>query len=638
MQTICHLASLCSWEIPKRVLFALPFMFPVFVNAATPFARTLDAWTWADFGHKEISPAEYLNYSQEEISRLVPQIVKWIPIQDALLKHEDQSWRQFVKDDDWARFRNAMPGDHPLAMRLSMRLKAASTLSSLASSKQRCIVDTSVIPSLIDGLENPMPSDDRRDCFRALSELTRLYREADSFWHRDAPPRDRKLIADWFRDWYRANSTKQLIITPALEERVKKRFLSLVSTIKTISLNPDHSLFGFREVNEGRMGRDPLFSEGFDGESPMWDRMGISIPHGRGWLSIRVRVQTPRVKGVKVLDEDGIDVRTAVIMDAKGATPVYHENIDGTDLAIEVHAARLKENEMKELKAALVRVKDDEGGAGQKSPAADPPGPASNPAGVAEAQPQSKEESPPARPVVELRQQQPRKVTGGKPFENSLGMKFVSLPIPGGPTKGRRVLVSVWETRVRDYERFATETKRAWAKPPFEQGPMHPAVNVSWEDARAFCAWLSKKEGRTYRLPTDVEWSRAAEMPAEKGRTLLERCYYEPGGVFPWGTQWPPPGSAGNYGQELKTDDFKYTSPVGSFNANSHGIYDLRGNAWEWCGDEGLTSRPYVFSFRVLRGGSWLSEHLPFLRSSFRYRTGADYRRVNTGFRCVLSL
>ena len=55
---------------------------------------------------------------------------------------------------------------------------------------------------------------------------------------------------------------------------------------------------------------------------------------------------------------------------------------------------------------------------------------------------------------------------------------------------------------------------------------------------------------RTYRLPTDVEWSRAAEVPAENGRTLLDRCYYEAGGVYPWGTQWPPPAGSGNFADQ----------------------------------------------------------------------------------------
>ncbi len=103
-----------------------------------------------------------------------------------------------------------------------------------------------------------------------------------------------------------------------------------------------------------------------------------------------------------------------------------------------------------------------------------------------------------------------------RPFVNSLGMKFVPVPIIGGPSDGKRMLFCVWDTRVRDYEVFVKETGREWSKASdVEQGAEHPAVNVSWEDATAFCAWLTEQERKVgrlavkevYRLPTDHEWS-----------------------------------------------------------------------------------------------------------------------------------
>ena len=67
----------------------------------------------------------------------------------------------------------------------------------------------------------------------------------------------------------------------------------------------------------------------------------------------------------------------------------------------------------------------------------------------------------------------------GNRWENGLGMKFVPVP-------GTRVRFCVWETRVRDYQAFVDATGQAWKKAEFEQGPTHPAVNVSWVDAQAF--------------------------------------------------------------------------------------------------------------------------------------------------------
>jgi hypothetical protein len=138
--------------------------------------------------------------------------------------------------------------------------------------------------------------------------------------------------------------------------------------------------------------------------------------------------------------------------------------------------------------------------------------------------------------------------TKENPFINSLGMKFVPVP-------GTDVLFSIWETRVKDYQSFCNETGRSWDKPRFRQTPEHPAANVSWEDAKAFCEWLSEKEGRSYRLPTDHEWScavgigdreDAAATPKAKSKKIADE--------YPWGEQWPPANDAGNYfGEECKT-------------------------------------------------------------------------------------
>jgi formylglycine-generating enzyme required for sulfatase activity len=239
------------------------------------------------------------------------------------------------------------------------------------------------------------------------------------------------------------------------------------------------------------------------------------------------------------------------------------------------------------------------------------------------------------------------------PFVNSLGMKFV--PVPGA-----KALFSVWDTRVQDYEAFAADTGRRRRKPDFEQGPTHPVVNVNWNDAQAFCAWLTERERKlgklgaseAYRLPTDQEWSFAvgigeqedpAKLPKEKSRNIRD--------AFPWGAQWPPPDNAGNYASlELKTlqaagkyldikdtlpgyhDGYANTSPVGAYPANRPGLFDMGGNVWQWCEDWLDNKR----KARVLRGGSWKRYTRDALLSSERFDYPPASGFDDFGFRCVL--
>ena len=267
---------------------------------------------------------------------------------------------------------------------------------------------------------------------------------------------------------------------------------------------------------------------------------------------------------------------------------------------------------------------------------------------------QQREAEAAARPTVAT-------ASAERPFENGLGMKFVPVPIVGGPTAGQRVLFSVWETRVADYEVFATETKREWPKPGFEQeGPAHPAVAVSWEDAVAFCAWLTAREraaGRlgekeSYRLPSDHEWScavgigeleDAGKLPAEKDGKITD--------IFPWGAAWRPPENSGNYwSEELRAllatgkhssikgelpgypDGFAETAPAGSYPANRFGLHDLGGNAWEWCEDWYDDKKEH----RVLRGASWPDHARGYLLAARRNHHPPATRYNTYGFRCVV--
>ena len=191
----------------------------------------------------------------------------------------------------------------------------------------------------------------------------------------------------------------------------------------------------------------------------------------------------------------------------------------------------------------------------------------------------------------------------------------------------------------KGYQAFVAATGRGWKKPDFEQGPTHPAVNVSWADAKAYCAWLTEKERHTgaltpnqeYRLPTDLEWSVAVGLEKEPGSTPEERDKKIK--AYPWGgAKHQPPRGTGNYGPQLKVDDFDNTSPVGSFAANRFGLYDMGGNVWQWCEDfydnQQLT--------RVLRGSSWFVSG-GNLVSSARHRRNPLQCFDTEGFRCVLS-
>ncbi len=230
-----------------------------------------------------------------------------------------------------------------------------------------------------------------------------------------------------------------------------------------------------------------------------------------------------------------------------------------------------------------------------------------------------------------LAQTTPATAATKETFVNSLGMEFVPVP-------GTKVLFSIWDTRVQDYRAYA-EAKpgadKSWSRldkswtthPGFKQREDHPVVDVNWNDANAFCAWLTRKERKEgkigqdqeYRLPAAKEWSVAAGP-----------------GKFPWGNQWPPPKGAGNFDPSMKVDDYKYTSPVGHFAANGYGLFDMGGDVYQWCEDLYDPRENY----RVLRGSSWATgdpENPFYLWSSGRNRSTPERRDFFYGFRCVLA-
>ncbi len=257
-----------------------------------------------------------------------------------------------------------------------------------------------------------------------------------------------------------------------------------------------------------------------------------------------------------------------------------------------------------------------------------------------------------------------------KPYKNSLRMLFVPVPITGGPTdtatSGKTVLFAVWETRRQDYSVFAKKTDREWKEDlneawwkaeDFEQDEDHPAVLVTWEDATAFCAWLTDKERKLrrlgpqdhYRLPGDHEWSCAAGIGEQEDPRARPKAKDQKIRSYFWGDVWPPPAGAGNFwGEETVavpleekrkqivgySDDFVRTAPVGSFKANTWGLHDLGGNVWEWCKDH----YDGVGDELVRRGGAWSSPGSHDLTPARRWAGTAESRGTVVGFRCVLEL
>jgi formylglycine-generating enzyme required for sulfatase activity len=223
----------------------------------------------------------------------------------------------------------------------------------------------------------------------------------------------------------------------------------------------------------------------------------------------------------------------------------------------------------------------------------------------------------------------------GQPYTNPLGVVF--RPLEGES----KLLIGQHEVRVQDYEAAGKPWRN---RPTFPITPIHPIVNVSWEEANQFCEWLTGKdrvaklipEGARYRLPTDLEWSRAAGLVVDPGGTPAER-HLANKADYPWGREAVPPKTSANLDTARMSgyqDIYTYTAPVGSFSPNSLHLYDLAGNVSEWCSDDW----PGIPNEKVVRGSSWLSFSPDTLLTSARQHLPAEAAKANVGFRVVLEL
>ncbi|MBN2181354.1 MAG: SUMF1/EgtB/PvdO family nonheme iron enzyme [Sedimentisphaerales bacterium] len=243
----------------------------------------------------------------------------------------------------------------------------------------------------------------------------------------------------------------------------------------------------------------------------------------------------------------------------------------------------------------------------------------------------------------------------GDTYTNSIGMKLVWIPpgdfLMGAPTgKGGlqnerpqhevRISKGFW---MGAYEVTQAQYESVMEKnPSFFKGDNLPVEMVSWNDAMEFCRRLSQKEGKIYRLPTEAEWEYAC-----RANTTTQ---------YSWGDEWQP--GVCNSENFMDNDPngnidifkkkglpIKSTMSVGSFKANSFGLYDMHGNVREWCRDwyepdYYLKTRrvnpegPDTGRYHVVRGGSWQREAF-LCRSSNRDPYGQSTTKNYLGFRVI---
>jgi formylglycine-generating enzyme required for sulfatase activity len=203
-----------------------------------------------------------------------------------------------------------------------------------------------------------------------------------------------------------------------------------------------------------------------------------------------------------------------------------------------------------------------------------------------------------------------------------------------------RMNVSTTETTLGQWKMYVEDTSETWMsnrqngssglkptfwmKPGFPQDDTHPVVNVSWEEARDYCNWLSQRTGYRWRMMTSPEWT-----------TLTQNNGY------PWDGSWPPRAMSGNLSRAVPTadDGYLFTSPAAMFNPLGD-IFGLGGNVSEWLDEAYYEVRVpggvrYERGFRSFVGPSWATRDKSIARASYRGRAAVGYRDNRVGFRVV---
>ncbi len=196
--------------------------------------------------------------------------------------------------------------------------------------------------------------------------------------------------------------------------------------------------------------------------------------------------------------------------------------------------------------------------------------------------------------------------------------------------------------------------------PGWETGKDHPVVFVSWNDAVAFSEWLSKKEKRMYRLPTEAEWEYACRAGSSSryhfGNDPEDLVLY--GNVADQDRRDGKDETIEGYDKDgnktdsklpypflSKRDGYKWTAPVGKFRPNAFGLHDMHGNVWEWTADRydqqyyetspvDDPQGPTNGNYRVLRGGGFNNTPVA-QRCAYRVEADQSGSQYGVGFRVV---
>jgi len=184
----------------------------------------------------------------------------------------------------------------------------------------------------------------------------------------------------------------------------------------------------------------------------------------------------------------------------------------------------------------------------------------------------------------------------------------------------------------RLYQPFVEDTgyqaPPGWSDPRFNH-PDQPVTAVSWFDAMAFCEWLSRKTNKSYRLPTEAEWERAARGDVD-------------GNLYTWGNETPQ--------FQPSYSELWLNGPerVGRRPPNGFGLYDISENVHEWCSDwydehyyldspSRNPQGPLSGTRRASRGGSWRHQ-IKITRVAARSSIPPEFKYSDYGFRCAMSL